>query len=1020
VPDTTTLTVQDALLTLQQFWTDRGCMVVQPFNTEVGAGTMNPATILRVLGPEPWRVAYVEPSVRPDDSRYGENPNRLQTHTQFQVILKPDPGNPQELYLESLEALGIDLSAHDVRFVEDNWAQPAIGAWGLGWEVWLDGMEITQFTYFQQVGGQNLDPIAVELTYGIERIVMALQGVTHFKDMVYAPGISYGEAFGQTEYEMSRYYLDVADVQTNRELFERYTAEAQRMVDARLPVPAHTYVLKSSHAFNVLDARGAISTTERAKAFGTMRRLAREVSRLWVERREELGFPLLEAPLPPTAGRAVMPPFRGVEVKAQSYAAELAGLAPDVTRRLALEIGVEELPPHVVEQAIEQVRAGLTERLAATRLPHGAVTVHGTPRRVIALVDGVGVHEPDAETLRKGPKVAAAFGPGGAPTKAAEGFARGQKVEVSELVRAEFDGVEHVAVRVEETGRGVLEVLGSIIASVVSGLRADKNMRWGDPELAYSRPIRWIVALWGDTVVPVTVSGLRSGRTTYAERTEAGPLVEVENADVLLPKLAERDFIVDPAARRESVVAQAHALAASVGGVVDVEAEAGLVGEITNLVEAPHGILGSFEARYLELPEQILTTVMRKHQRYLPVRDGAGALMPYFVTMANGDCDDDLVRRGNENVLRARYEDAAFFYAADLKASLADLRAGIAKLTFEERIGSMADRADRIRDVAAALAEHVPLDAAEGETLARASELAKFDLASQMVVELSSLAGYMAREYALKAGETPEVAAALYEMEQPRTAGGALPTSRAGALLALADRFDLLMAMFALGAKPTGSSDPFALRRAALGVIGILRSQPTLSAISVERGLAAAADQLRQQGLEVSAEAIETAREFVAGRFGQQLHDEGVPSALASAVQPLAAAPGKAEAVLRDIGAVRTRDGFAKLVEATQRITRIVPEGHPAAYDPSLLTEPAELALHAKVAELPDLSGGTLPEWVQVAGGVVSELTTFFDEVLVMAEDPDLRAARLGLLQTVVERAPRGLDWRALHSALAD
>ena len=210
-----------------------------------------------------------------DDSRYGENLNRLQTHTQFQVILKPDPGNPQELYLESLEALGIDIRAHDIRFVEDNWAQPAIGAWGLGWEVWLDGMEITQFTYFQQVGGQNLDPVSVELTYGIERIMMALQGVTHFKDMEYASGISYGEAFGQSEYEMSRYYLDDADIQTNRDLFERYTAEAQRLIDVRLPVPAHTYVLKSSHAFNVLDSRGAISTTERAKAFGMMRRLAR-------------------------------------------------------------------------------------------------------------------------------------------------------------------------------------------------------------------------------------------------------------------------------------------------------------------------------------------------------------------------------------------------------------------------------------------------------------------------------------------------------------------------------------------------------------------------------------------------------------------------------------------------------------------------------------------------------------------------------------------------------------------------
>jgi len=235
---TDVLTMQDALLTLQKYWTDRGCMVVQPYNTEVGAGTMNPNTVMRVLGPEPWHVAYVEPSVRPDDSRYGENPNRLQTHTQFQVILKPDPGNPQELYLGSLEALGIDLDAHDVRFVEDNWQQPAIGAWGLGWEVWLDGMEVTQFTYFQQVVGQNLEPVAVELTYGMERILMALQGVTHFKDMAYAEGISYGEVFAQNEYEMSRYYLDDADVDAARAFFKEYTDEAQRLIDARAPAGA--------------------------------------------------------------------------------------------------------------------------------------------------------------------------------------------------------------------------------------------------------------------------------------------------------------------------------------------------------------------------------------------------------------------------------------------------------------------------------------------------------------------------------------------------------------------------------------------------------------------------------------------------------------------------------------------------------------------------------------------------------------------------------------------------------------
>ncbi|MDN5791294.1 MAG: glycine--tRNA ligase subunit beta, partial [Micrococcales bacterium] len=880
-------------------------------------------------------------------------------------------------------------------------------------------MEITQFTYFQQVGGQNLDPVSVELTYGMERIMMALQGKTHFKDMVYAPGLSYGEVFGQSEYEMSRYYLDDADVQTNRELFERYTAEARRLIDARLPVPAHTYILKSSHAFNVQDSRGAISTTERATAFGVMRRLAREVSRLWVERREELGFPLLGTPPAPALGHAVMPPATGE----QGYAAvpgDPGGAAP---RLLAIEIGFEELPPHVVDQAIEQVRAGLADGLGASRLEHGEVSVVGTPRRIIALVPAVDAHEPEAVVLRKGPKVTAAYDPDGTPTKAAEGFARGQQVDVSTLVRAEFAGAEHVAVEVPQTGRDVFEVVGSLVAQVISGLRADKNMRWCDPALSYSRPIRWVVALWGEAIIPVAVSQLRSGRTTYAERTDESPLVEIENADVLVPKLTERGIVLDPVTRRESVVAQARSLAESVGGHVDAGAEAALVDEITNLVEAPHGIIGSFEQRYLELPDQVLTTVMGKHQRYLPVRDTQGALMPYFVTMAGSACDEDLVRRGNENVLRARYEDAAFFYEADLTVPLADLRAGIARLTFEDRVGSMAKRADRIRDIASALGSGLEgesaLDADEAATLARAGELAKFDLASQMVVELPSMAGTMAREYAIRAGETQPVADALYEMELPRSGGDVLPTSRPGALLALADRFDLLMSMFALGAEPTGSSDPFALRRAALGVIAILRMQPSLAGISVRRGLEVAADRLRLQGVEVPVESLDSAVEFVTGRFGQQLHDEGVPSALAAAVAPLAGSPGKADAALADLEKVRARDGFDRLVEATQRITRLVPPGSPAAYDPAVLREDAERALHDTVDTLPDLSEATLPEWAGVADQLVPGLGRFFDEVLVMSEEPELRAARLGLLQTVIARAPRGLDWRALHSALA-
>ncbi len=1016
------LTMQDAIQALNRFWTDRGCVLMQPFNTEVGAGTMNPATILRVLGPEPWRVAYVEPSVRPDDSRYGENPNRLQTHTQYQVILKPEPGDPQELYLESLRALGIDTNAHDIRFVEDNWAQPAIGAWGLGWEVWLDGLEITQFTYFQQVGGQNLDPIPVELTYGLERILMAVQGVTHFKDIQFAPGVTYGEAFGQAEYEMSRYYLDDADVAANQKLFEAYTAEAQRMVDARLPVPAHTYVLKSSHAFNVLDARGAISTTERARAFSTMRRLARDVCTLWGERRAELGYPLGRAEVPAHTGPVPVPAEPAIE-------------PPTTPQTLVFELGVEELPPHVLPATIEAVRAGVEGILGASRLAHGEVTVAGTPRRVVATVRDVAAREGDEERLVKGPRWAQAFGADGAPTPALQGFLRGRGLRLEDVTRETFGTAEHAAVRVTETGRGAVEVLAAGLAGVVRGLRADKNMRWCDPELAFSRPIRWLVALWGPVVVPFTVSGLTSSRVTYLHRGDAEPFATILDADALAGVLAGSGIVLDGAARRAAVVAHAQRLAAEVGGAIDPDGQSALIDEITNLVETPHPIRGTFEARYLDLPERILVTVMRKSQRYLAVRDAAGALLPYFITMANGDCDDAAVAAGNESVLRARYEDAAFFWNADLQIAPADFRARLDKLTFDDRLGSMDGRAWRIDILAGKLAERIGVDADDAATLARAGELAKFDLATQTVVESSSLAGYAAREFALRAGEPAAVATALYEMEQPRTAADDVPRTLPGALLALADRLDLLVAMFAIGANPTGSSDQFGMRRAALGALAILRATPALAGLALPECLDLAARIVADQtGVAVEADAVARAADFVDGRFVQQLRDEGLSPALIDAAAPTRGRPAVLDATVDEIRNLLRDAEFAALTENLQRIVRILPAGTAPVLRREHLGSADEQRLLDAIGALDDavrdavggagaagaVTGRPLTTFVAASGDLVTAIGAFFDSTLVMAEDPDVRAARLGLLASILAAAPDAVAWVPLHIAIGE
>ena len=284
---------QDMILALDSFWAARGCVLHQPYDVEVGAGTFHPATFLRSIGPEPWRAAYVQPSRRPADGRYGDNPNRLQHYYQYQVVLKPSPADVQDLYLRSLAALGIDPLVHDIRFVEDNWQSPTLGAWGLGWEIWLNGMEITQFTYFQQAGGIDCRPVTAELTYGLERVAMYLQGVDSVYDLAWTDTVTYGDVYLQNEQEMSAYNFLHAPVDTLFDWFETCETESRRLVEAELPIPAYEMVLKASHLFNLLDARGALSVTERQRYLLRVRGIARGAAQGWLARREQLGFPLL-------------------------------------------------------------------------------------------------------------------------------------------------------------------------------------------------------------------------------------------------------------------------------------------------------------------------------------------------------------------------------------------------------------------------------------------------------------------------------------------------------------------------------------------------------------------------------------------------------------------------------------------------------------------------------------------------------------------------------------------------------
>ena len=984
---------QQVIMRLEEFWSSQDCLIWQPYNVQVGAGTMNPATVLRVLGPEPWKVAYVEPSIRPDDGRYGENPNRMQQFYQYQVILKPDPGNPQELYLDSLRALGIDPAVHDIRFVEDNWESPALGAWGLGWEVWLDGQEITQFTYFQQAGGLDLDPVSVEITYGLERIVMVLQGVKAFADIRWHEDVTYGHMLLQGEIEHCTYNFEVANVDNLRQMYDLCEAEAQNALARELVLPAHDYVLKCSHIFNVLDARGAIGVTERARYFVRMRDLARSVAQLTVAQRESMGYPLIGTF---SVAAASTPALRPV--------AEPAGDAP---RELLLEIGVEELPVADLDAALEQLASAMQDGLAGVRLPFGELRVQGTPRRLAVRVTGLAASQEDVELVARGPAANIAYDSTGAPTKAALGFARSRGVDVATLERRDYDGKPYVVAMTVEKGRGAAAVLAELLPRVISGLRFPKSMRWNESGAPFSRPVRWITALLDDQVVPFEYAGVSSDRQSRGIRPAGSPTIALKMAGEYEAAMLREGVLLDVLGREEAITRAAEELARSVDGTLGGDPQ--LLREVANLVESPAPILGAFDPAYLRLPDAVLLAVMHKHQRYFPVlRDGR--LLPYFVAVANGaHLDVDAVRAGNEEVLAARYADASFFYQADTRTPLEELAPRLDTLTFQEQLGSVLDKVRRLERLVPEIAELLAVSGDSARGASRAAALCKNDLATQLVVEFTSLQGIMGRHYATLSGEPEAVAQAIEEHYLPRYAGDRLPSAEEGTVLGLADRFDSLVGLFAVGIRPTGAADPWGLRRSALGVIQILVEKRLT--ISLAQAISSAAEQLP---VDADEDVLRSVQDYIVRRLEGYLRDAGYPY---DAVQAVLAEqgddPNAAREALDALIPWLGREDWDALLDSYARcirITRDLPSR--LAVDAGRINEEATHALYQAYlrAQSRVSANPVVEEFMNGLLELAPVISRFFDEVLVMTEDLEVRRNRLALLQGIGSLADGIID----------
>jgi glycyl-tRNA synthetase len=1005
------LDFQTIMMTLQRFWAEQGCLIWQPYYTQVGAGTYNPATFLRVLGPEPWNVGYVEPSIRPDDGRYGENPNRLQQHYQFQVILKPDPGNPQELYLRSLEALGIDPRQHDIRFVEDNWESPALGAWGLGWEVWLDGQEITQFTYFQQAGGIPVDPVAVEITYGLERIAMALQRVRNFRELRWSVDRTYGDVNLQGEIEHSKYYYEIANVERQRQLYQIYQEEANVALEKGLVLPAHDYVLKCSHTFNILDARGAIGVTERQAFFARMRDLSRRVAEAYVAQRQALEFPWLKEKS--DGGGATLQ--TAASLAATQPVAVTPSTLAQTPQSFLLEIGTEELPAGDLDSALTQLAERVPSWLNDLRVTHAEIQVMGTPRRLTIFIQDLAPRQPDRELVIKGPPADRGFDAEGKPTKAAEGFARGKGVAISDLQVREMDGGRYVAAVVRETGRDTLQVLTEALPGWIAALKFDKTMRWNASNVAFSRPIRWLVALFGDSVVPFEYAGLRAGRQTRGLRFREPSEAAIPSPQAYFDFLKTQGIVLDPAKRKQAIALQARKLLAEVGAADKVDQD--LLDEVTQLVEAPTALVGSFEEVHLRLPPEVLTSVMKKHQRYFPAYTGHGKLLPHFIVVRNGDAQHlDIVADGNAQVVRARFADAAFFVDEDLRHKLEDLLPRLGTLTFQFKLGSMLDKSQRIEALVEKLIPLVGLSEAEAVSARRAAHLCKADLVSHMVIEMTTLQGVMGRYYALASGETQPVADAIFEHYLPRSAEDALPASKAGLVIGIADRLDSLAGLFAAGLAPTGTKDPFAQRRSALTLVQALAK--TNIDFDLRRGLALAAE---TEPVKATPEVLAACFDFIVGRMRAYLLElpEGSRYDVIDAV--LAAQSANPAGVFRAVQALSrwvARPDWNTIQPTYARCVRITrDQKEQFTLVPGALTQAADQAFYAalKIAQAVSRRPGSVDDFFAAFLPLMPAINRFFEEVLVMADDPQTRSNRLGLLQQVADLALGVADFSKLE-----
>lgn len=1012
------VTFQEILRKLSTFWEKQGCIIHQGYDLEVGAGTFNPATFLRCLGPEPYKAAYIEPSRRPADGRYGENPVRFQHYFQYQVILKPSPTNIQDLYLQSLEEIGFDLKLHDIRFVHDDWEAPTLGAWGLGWEVWMDGMEVTQFTYFQSVGGIDLKPITGEITYGIERLATYLQGVDSTFDLQWSQDLTYGDIYHRNEVEWSRYNFEESNAAMWLKHFDDFEKEAKRLISAELPLPAYDFVMKASHAFNMLDARGAISVSERTGYITRIRHLAELIAAAYVKSREMQDYPLMGRFATKKPGESSALPSTPKKWLSPS----------DSKGNFLLEIGVEEMPASFVQIGCQNLEKNLEKFFQEQGIGFEAIKTYGTPRRLAIHVKGLSLISKEQLIEKKGPQLTQAFDENGQLRQAGAGFFSSldlpaptrQQVEKGDISGIEIQKIketDYLFARLKKPGKATAELLQDNLSKIILGIDFPKKMRWADFDIAFARPLRWLVCLIDEEVLPFSVGDLAAGQFSAGHRQLDNKPVKIPSAGKYLSTLKEHFVLADIEERKANICQQLDALEKKIGAKI-IERDK-VIPQVLNLVEWPEVTFAEYDAAFLKIPKEVLISEMVEHQKYFPVADEKGELKNLFIITAN-NTPSDLIRKGNQKVISARLKDGAFLYEQDLKTSFEEFDEKLKQVTYLKNLGSVHDKVKRIEKHADALHKLLPIG--EAVALKRAAHLSKMDLASSMVYEFPELQGVMGRVYALAKNEPKEVALAIEEQWMPKGERAELPATATGTLLSLADKIDNLLSCFGSNLKPTSSSDPYALRRQVLGMIRILIQKKLR--LPLKEILRACYHNFPKGSLAEEETTLQDLEGFIQNRIKSIFLEYGVAkdeieASLSSGFNDIYDTFSKVKA-LHDFR--NSSKQFSLLFEVYKRAKGQLNGQNVSDFSEVLLKENAEKNLNGAFKGIQsDFEQALHSRNYETAYLKIAELqpklADLFDQVKILDDDPKIRGNRLALLNKVFGLFGKLLDFSKIQEA---